>query len=117
MWICLNNAFFSIVEPKPASDSLLVRARRKGDIEKVFPAAKVDRTPGRDYLYRALISRELVAAAIADQVRAVTYPNFKNSVQDRKLHSAYGRFWHVMADVQEIPPYSTGRNRRQGSLL
>lgn len=117
MWICLNNAFFSIVDTKLPGDKLLVRARRKGDIERVFPGAKVTRSPGRDYLYRAPISREAVALTIADQVRSIAYDNFKNSVRDDKLHSAYSGFWGIMSRVQEIPPYSTRRNRRQGSLL
>lgn len=117
MWICLNNAFFSIVDPDDGSGRLLVRARRKGDHERVFPGVKVERTPGRDYLYRALIDRELVAKTIAGQVRQVSYPNFKSSVRDRKLHDAYSSFWHTHARLQEIPPYSTGRNKRQGDLL
>lgn len=118
MWVCLSEAFFSIVEPADAGgDLLLVRARRGGDIEKVFPDAEVVRTPGRDYLFRAMIDRELVAQAIADQVRQVSYPNFKDSVRDRKLHGAYASFWHTHARLQELPPYSTRRNKRQGDLL
>lgn len=118
MWLCLNNAFFSIVEPAGIlGDTLLVRARRKGDIEKVFPDAEVVRTPGRDYLFRAQVSRELVAKTIADQVRGIGYDNFKSSVRDDKLHNVYARFWHGHASLQEIPPYSTRRNKRQGDLL
>ncbi len=117
MWVCLNNAFFSIVEPDDiGGDVLLVRARRKGDIEKVFPGVKVERIPGRDYLYRALIQRELVAETIADQVRRICYDNFKNSVRDHKLHDAYSAFWSIHARLQEIPPYARGRGR-QGELL
>jgi len=117
MWVCLSNAFFSIVDPEDGSNNLRVRARRKGDIERVFPKAKVERTPGRDYLYRAHIDRDLVAQAIADQVRSIDYNNFKNSVRDDKLHSAYGSFWHTHSRLQEIPPYSTRRHSRQGDLL
>lgn len=116
MWICLSDAFFSVVEPVDVGgDKLLVRARRKGDIERVFPGHEVKRTPGRDYLYRALITREAVALVVADQVRQICYDNFKNSVRDNKLHGAFGRFWHIHADLQEIPPYSRGR--AQGKLL
>lgn len=115
MWICMSEAFLSIVEPEAGSTVLLVRSRRKGDIAKVFPAAKVTRTPGRDYLFRALIDREEVALIIADQLRSTNYNNFKNSVSDDKLHTAYSGFWHIMSRVQEIPPYST--TRRTGSLL
>lgn len=114
MWICLNNAFLSVIEPTRGSDVLRVRARRKGDIEKVFPDAKVQRTPGRDYLYRAEIDRELVAQAMAEQVRNISYGNFKDSVGNKKLHDAYARFWGIMANLQELRPYSRGRG--QGAL-
>lgn len=50
MWLCLNSAFLSIVFKDCAEDELLVRARRKGDIEKVFPDAKVIRSTDSDYL-------------------------------------------------------------------
>lgn len=108
MWICLNNAFLSIVTPgnDPESPVLLVRARRQGDIERVFPNAKVEKTSHRDYLYRALINRNNVAVALADAARGIDYHNFKDSVFDTKLHNAYAKVWGVMAGLQETPPYS-----------
>ena len=117
MWICLNDAFISVIEPKKGSEKLRVRARRKGDIERVFPDAKVQRTPGRDYLYRAEIDREQVAAVVAAQIRGIEYGNFKDSVKNNKLHNAYASVWGIMSKLQEIPPYSTGRGSRQGALL
>lgn len=114
MWLCLNNAFLSIVQPYSNSTQLLVRARREGDIETVFPTAKVKRTPGRDYLWRAEIDRNLVGQVVAQHVAGIDYPNFKDSVDDRPLHDAYARFWGIMANLQEIRPYSrdTGRGVR-----
>lgn len=109
MWVCLSNAFLSIIQPDTNPDVLRVRARRKGDIERVFPDAKVTRTPGRDYLYRAHVSRAEVQEAMVSQVAAIDYPNFKNSVKNDELHHAYGRFWSLHADLQEIPPYSRER--------
>ena len=41
MWIQFNNAFLSIVENRDNKLELLVRARIKGDIEKIFPEADV----------------------------------------------------------------------------
>ena len=118
MWICLNNAFLSIVEPEHGSDDLLVRARRPGDIEAVFGKDyKVEKRPERDYLFRALIPREVVADVIAAQVMDIGYGNFKNSVNDRRLHDAYARVWSVMAGLQPTPPYSGVRASRQPALL
>ena len=61
MWICLNDAFFSIVRKDCRPDELLVRARRPGDIEKVFGRHfKVDKVDVADYLYRAVIPTRTV---------------------------------------------------------
>lgn len=113
MWICLNNAFFSIVEPgkgpTQSSELLLVRARRPGDIERVFPSHKAETIARRDYQFRAHIPRDEVAAAMANAIKSINYGNFKDSVKDDALHGAYGRFWHVMAGLQPQSPYSDYR--------
>lgn len=100
MWLCLSDAFLSIVHKDCARDELLVRARRRGDIEKVFPGAAVARTPKADYLFRAVIKKRRVMAAVAREVRRISYDNFKESVREPKLHAVYLRVWTVMTDVQ-----------------
>lgn len=116
MWICFSDAFLSIVEPPKKDGTLLVRARRQGDIERVFAGAKVEKTPGRDYLFRALIPREQVAYVIGQHVAGIGYQNFKSSVSDNRLHDAFAGVWSIMARLQPIPPYSRGRTK-QGDLL
>jgi len=104
MWLCLNDAFLSLVSKDCADDELLVRARRKGDIEKVFPKAKVKRNTSADYLYRAVIPRKDVALALANAVGDINYGNFKNAVDDDALHAAYSKVWMAMAEMQKTPP-------------
>lgn len=116
MWICANRSFLSIVDKAVDPDCLLVRARRPGDIENYFPNAKVKKTVGNDYLFRAEINREEVASVVAAQVMGIKYDNFKDSVADDRLHSAYSQVWHTMARLQPIAPYSRG-TRGQGALL
>ena len=106
MWICLNNAFLSIVEPPNDPDHLLARARRAGDLERVFPGCKVVQLDGRDYSFRTLLQRADVAQAIAAQVAGIDYPNFKNSVSDNPLHNAYASVWGTMARLQKRAPYA-----------
>ena len=106
MWICLTNAFLSIVSKDCQPDELLVRARRPGDIERVFPDAKVEERDGTDYQFRAVISRRAVAEVIAHEVTRIDYDNFKNSVKDDRLHDAYAAFWHQHARLQPTRPYS-----------
>ena len=101
MWICLNNGFLSIVAHRDKPDHLLVRARRAGDIERLFPMAKVQTTPDADYRYRTVLPRQGVARVVAEYLTDyLDYPNFKASVEDHQLHSAYIRTWQTMAALQ-----------------
>lgn len=105
MWVFLNDAFVSIVEHDRDPDVLLVRARIHGDVERFIgpympSGVKVRRTPEADYLYRAEVAREAVEAAVADAVRGVDYPNFKDSVPDSSRHTAYSSVWSVMYRYQ-----------------
>ncbi len=110
MWIFLNDAFLSIVQPPRGKKHLLVRARVRGDIERVFPGAKVEETPQRDYRFRALISRAEVAEALAAAVEAIAYGNFKASVKEGDRHRAYAGVWSEMLrfQLQRLQP---GRRR------
>ena len=103
MWVFLSDAMLSIVE-KPGdakASTLTVRARVAGDIEWVFPDAKVIEGGGTDYRFRAAIPREQVAKAMFDQVMAVDYSNFKSTVKDHRRHDAYLGVWREMFSLQE----------------
>lgn len=100
MWILLNDCFFSIVKKDCAERELLVRSRRKGDIKKVFPYAKVTCTPWADYRYRAAIDKQVVQQAIDKRINAIDYDNFKDSVDDKKLHAAYDDVWLDLMPLQ-----------------
>ena len=110
MWVMMSDAFLSIVwGDRCAEDELLVRARRPGDIDRVFPNAVVFQTTDTDYRYRAVVDRALVAGAMAREVMAVDYDNFKGSVKDKVYHDALLRTWGTMAALQPTPPYHKGR--------
>lgn len=100
MWICLNKAFLSIVRKDGKPNELCVRARRKKHINNVFPDAKVTKTPDADYMYRTYIDATEVAEAIKKEIENIQYTNFKNSVKEHGLHSAYGNFWAIMYNYQ-----------------
>ena len=101
MWIFLSNSFISIVQKPGDTDMLTVRARIEGDIERVFPNAKVQANKGTDYKYRAKVAREAVAKALYEQAMLVSYPNFKSTVKDRERHDAYMGVWSAMHRVQD----------------
>lgn len=108
MWVYLNNSFLSIIDPQGAYDgskgpvgkNLLVRGRFKGDIERVFPKARVIETPDRDYRYRATIARERVAEAMYRAVMANGAKNFKGSTKETWRHDAYQSCWFAMEREQ-----------------
>jgi len=101
MWLCTSTSFLSVVADRDSADRLLVRARREGDIENVFPEAETFTDQFADYLYRAYLPRKRVAEALADAVREIDYPNFKNSVVDHDLHACYLGIWWTMRSLQE----------------
>lgn len=106
-----SDCFLSIVSKDCEPTELLVRARRKGDIEKVFPDAKVRKDTKTDYLYRAVIPRMDIALRIAERIDDINYPNFKDSVTDDALHRAYMATWFAMMELQPLPPYSGAKLR------
>lgn len=105
MWIFLSDSFLSVVADKedPKGSRLLVRARRAGDIERVFPASRgeVSHTDQADYAYRAWINRKDVAEAMSRQVLNLEYSNFKDSIQDDRYHDACLESWFAMRDLQD----------------
>lgn len=109
MWIYLNNSFLSIVQNDQDADLLHVRARKKDDIEAVFPNASVKFTPTGDYKYRTDVRRENVANALHRMAATIEYTNFKNSVKDHQRHDAYMDTWSAAHGLE------AGRQRR-GSM-
>jgi hypothetical protein len=106
MWVMLYDCFFSIVAKDCAADELMVRARRKGDINKVWKTAKVTCYTKSDYRYRAAIKKVDIIAALSTEIMDIDYDNFKNAVQDKAYHDALLTVWTAMANLQEVPPYS-----------
>jgi len=102
MWIFFPNAMLSIVAHRDKPDTLLVRARFKGDIERVFPDARVTRTPRADYLYRAEVPRPVVARALEFHALGMTYTNVKGAIPagDHRRSRAMHDTWQVMFDAQ-----------------
>tara|TARA_Y100000022_G_scaffold193635_1_gene197059 strand:- start:516 stop:821 length:306 start_codon:yes stop_codon:yes gene_type:complete len=101
MWIQFNNAFLSIVENRENTTELLVRARVKGDIEKIFPEADVFEDNNADYKYRTFISKAIVAEKIMLKVTEINYDNFKNSVKEIERKKVYGNIWAELRKFQK----------------
>ena len=101
MWIQFNNSFLSIVENRDNKLELLVRARVKGDIEKIFPDADVFENDSADYKYRAFISKAKAAAKMMFKMTDIDYDNFKNSVIEIQRKNAYNNVWTELRKLQK----------------
>ena len=101
MWIFLPKSFISVVQKPGDTDVLTVRARIKGDIESVFPRARVEANQGTDYKYRARVPRDEVAQVLHDQVMNLDWSNFKGAVKAKKRHDAYMNVLSAMYAVQD----------------
>ena len=103
MWIVLNKSFLSIVKNRNNDSELLVRARVKGDIEKVFENADVFEDMNADYRYRSYITREVVSRVIYNELLKIDYDNFKSSVpknEPQRAH-AYMNVWSALSKLQK----------------
>ncbi|CAB4130400.1 hypothetical protein UFOVP119_24 [uncultured Caudovirales phage] len=110
MWIFQSDSFLSIVAPAQSDlppplrpkwqDYLIVRARKRGDIERVFKGVRVVKLPNRDYAFRAYVPRDRVAGVMFDRFMNIEYGNFKGSVKDDERHDAYMSVWSVMNRYQ-----------------
>lgn len=99
MWLFHPKGFVSIVADDSNNDKLLVRGRVKGDIEAIFPGAKVSVTPKYDYRFRASVDRWVVAARVAELAAEINYGNFKNAAP-RNRHNTYLDIWTSMMKLQ-----------------
>jgi hypothetical protein len=124
MWIFINDAFFSIVKSRTRGH-LLVRARAKGDIERVFGmgsaaqvGAPVEETPEADYRFRVSLPNRRVSSIIEGEVLRIDYTNFKDSIHDNRYHDACLKVWSAMhryqSDLVAVPKLPRGRGKKGG---
>ena len=98
MWLMLKNSFVSVVQHREQPDCVLVRARRKGDLEKLFPArcADVFQDQHADYRYRLIAPKQELVEAVAGYIfDSLDYDNFKAAQAGDSLdwHRFLHRVW------------------------
>jgi hypothetical protein len=113
MWLLIPAGFYSIVQ-KTGEPDLCIRARDRGDLDRLREAympqlGETEETPGRDYRYRAWISREAFSDGLAAVARDLTYSNFKSEVakHDPERAHVYSRVWTTLGSIQPGGPYSS----------
>lgn len=111
MWIFNKAGFFSVVGDGAggAGYDLVVRARARVDLDRLretyAPALGATvATPGRDYPYRARITREHFAEVLARSALDVDYDNFKGMVgltQGAARAHVYLDVWRAMNQLEQ----------------
>lgn len=107
MWIMTKNSFISAVQHRGKPDHVLVRARRRKDLERLFPARseEIAHTPEADYAWRILASKKELARIVAHYIEhSLEYDNFK-AAQERDNNEwpqFLGRVWQAGWEMQEM---------------
>lgn len=111
MWVSLNTGFLSVVQLNEDPRLLLVRARRRIDLERIFGASvKMEETPERDYRWRTVVDRAALKRVLAAYIDGIDYPNFKNSTKDEDLHDLYLDMWHAHNRYQRRDPETPAKS-------
>ena len=110
MWIFTTRGFVSIVSKDCPQDSLMVRARFKGDIEAIFAGhnIKVRRTDDADYAFRSVVTRQVVAEVLATQAFEINYSNFKDA-NNKKRSGLLMKIWTALFNEQNAITPRKGR--------
>lgn len=94
MWLCLNNAFLSIVEDPKDANIVIVRSRQKAHLENfVGDTYTITQTDYRDYRFRTFVNKFDLSKMLAKCADRIDYGNFKDSVKDVDLKCFYGEVW------------------------
>lgn len=106
MWLFCKSGFFSGVAHATRPGVIHVRARFRGDLERLCAAhgeePRVVETPDNDYRFRMDFPREVWARIVSEEARGIDYTNFKAAAHDGSARdNAYMGAWAAMRQGQE----------------
>lgn len=136
MWLATNRGFYSVVayDARKGGEELsgphvLVRTRMREHLEVLKATVEDDDVsptpikveiatdPTADYMFRTIIPLEWWQGFVLAETERIDYGNFKNSVKDDTLHSAYMSIWGIMHRLQPIIPFKRSRRRRKSAAM
>ena len=107
MWLITTRGFYSVVEHRSDPERLIVRARRREDLEalaELIPDLEIFSDRRADYRWRAVVSRSEWVVALALLAGEIDYPNFKNAVAKRQGEErarCYSEIWRILYALQQ----------------
>lgn len=105
MWLLTPRGFYSVVANNDDPETVLVRARVRGDLEELADLVgglEILETPERDYRWRAVVSRTAWSGALVLLAAEIDYPNFKSEVALRQGHERAGVYHEVWATLRGL---------------
>ena len=109
MWIATTRGFFSAVA-KDGPDTIVVRARVRGDLENLLPLlgeATIVDGGGTDYPFRVRVSRSTWKQALGVLADEIDYGNFKDAVADRQGRAREAVYHDVWENLRDLPRSTT----------
>lgn len=99
MWLMTKNSFVSVVQHRERPNDVLVRARKREHLNRLFPkkAKSVLVDDRADYKYRLIVSKKELATTLTDYImRSLKYDNFKaaQSHDDPEWTNFLHQVWH-----------------------
>ena len=105
MWIASTFGFISIVQHWDQTDTFLVKARVRKDLQFLFDDMRILEIPSADYPYRVYVKKQEMADVLVKMIKNIDYPNFKNEIaalpDQRDKLAAYHEIWGVMKEYSE----------------
>lgn len=80
MWLFTKNSFISVVQHRERPNDVMIRARRRNHLVRLFPKREkqIVKTPSADYMWRLVVSKKELSKVLSEYIlRNLTYDNFK----------------------------------------
>lgn len=107
MWLATEKGFYSVVintQSKNKESEILIRARKKSDLENLNTGRKVHISKKKDYAYRIFVSRQTFLRILLDLGSELQYSNFKDHIKgipnQKDKVSFYSEIWLTMNEYQ-----------------
>ncbi len=106
MWLMTQHGFVSVVQDEDDAGYLLIRARRKGDLENLASLVtfktEITETEATDYKHCIRLKRGTARRLLAATFDQINYPNFRDAIssipdQREKIFS-YRQIWSTLSE-------------------
>ena len=114
MWLFTETGFLSAVRHSENPDALIVRARDEESLRGLSEAAQTQimATPEHDYPFRTMVSKDLFAEWVLEQVSNLDYTNYKAHMWSERPE--FGDALHdVWVAMHQVTPRLGGRQGRE----